>query len=87
REKFPDMPFIFVTGRHGEEAAVDALKRGATDYILKDGLTRLVPAVKRALRDAERKNKEYLRQMAELCPDALSATAAVAPAKVEARAA
>ena len=46
------MPFIFVSGAIGEEVAIDTLKRGATDYVLKDRLSRLVPAVKRALREA-----------------------------------
>ena len=49
----PDTPFIFVSGAMGEEVAIDALKRGATDYVLKDRLSRLGPAVQRALREAE----------------------------------
>jgi signal transduction histidine kinase len=44
-----DVPFIFVSGSIGEERAVDALQRGATDYVLKDRLTRLPAAVERAL--------------------------------------
>ena len=44
-----DVPFIFVSGTIGEERAVEAIKLGATDYILKDRLRRLVPAVTRAL--------------------------------------
>jgi PAS domain S-box-containing protein len=47
-----DLPFIFVSGMIGEEAAIDALRFGATDYILKPRLARLVPAVQRALREA-----------------------------------
>jgi PAS domain S-box-containing protein len=47
------VPFIFVSGTMGEDAAIDGLTEGATDYVLKDKLTRLEPAVKRALRDAE----------------------------------
>jgi two-component system cell cycle sensor histidine kinase/response regulator CckA len=53
KEQCPDVPFIFVTGSMGEETAIDSLKRGATDYVLKDRLSRLVPAVQRALREAE----------------------------------
>lgn len=49
----PDTPFIFVSGAMGEEVAIDTLKRGATDYVLKDRLSRLGPAVQRALREAE----------------------------------
>jgi PAS domain S-box-containing protein len=51
----PDLPFIFVSGTLGEELAVETLKIGATDYVLKTGLSRLVPAVRRALREAEQK--------------------------------
>ncbi len=48
----PDVPFIFVSGTLGEEVAIDALKIGATDYVLKTRLSRLVPSVQRALREA-----------------------------------
>jgi DNA-binding NarL/FixJ family response regulator len=47
-----DVPFIFVSGHIGEERAADAMLRGASDYVLKDNLTRLVPAVERELREA-----------------------------------
>lgn len=53
REKFPEIPFIFVTGAMGEEWAIETLKSGATDYVLKHHLSRLVPAVHRALREVE----------------------------------
>jgi DNA-binding NtrC family response regulator len=49
----PDVPFIFVSASLGEEVAIEALKRGATDYVLKQGLGRLVPCVQRALREAQ----------------------------------
>jgi len=52
-EKAPGVPFIFVSGALGEELAIDAMKNGATDYVLKVGLSRLVPAVRRALRESE----------------------------------
>jgi DNA-binding NtrC family response regulator len=48
----PEVPFIFVSGTLGEEVAIEALKIGATDYVLKTRLSRLVPSVKRALREA-----------------------------------
>src|SRR5215813_4091423 len=48
----PDIPFIFVSGTLGEEAAIEALKVGATDYVLKTRLSRLVPALQRALSQA-----------------------------------
>jgi PAS domain S-box-containing protein len=58
----PDVPFIFVSGTLGEEVAIEALKIGATDYVLKTRLSRLVPSVVRALREgtqrAERKRAE-----------------------------
>ena len=53
REIAPAIPFIFVSGTIGEEAAVSSLHNGATDYVLKHHLTRLVPAVRRALTEAE----------------------------------
>lgn len=48
----PDVPFIFLSGTLGEERAIEALKRGATDYVLKTNLNRLAPAVKRAMEEA-----------------------------------
>src|ERR1700690_535390 len=48
----PDVPFIFVSGTLGEEVAIEALKIGATDYVLKTHLSRLVPSLLRALREA-----------------------------------
>lgn len=53
RKKYPTIPFIFVSGTLGEERAVDSLKNGATDYVLKDRLARLVPAVKRAMQEVK----------------------------------
>jgi signal transduction histidine kinase/CheY-like chemotaxis protein len=63
----PDLPFIFVSGTLGEEVAIEALKIGATDYVLKSKLSRLVPAVQRAMREAEdraerRKAEQALRR-------------------------
>jgi PAS domain S-box-containing protein len=52
REHHPDMPFIFVSGSLGEERATEALKSGATDYVLKDRLQRLPAVVQRALAEA-----------------------------------
>ena len=60
----PEVPFIFVSGTLGEDVAIEALKTGATDYVLKTRLNRLGPAVKRALAEAhekaERKRAEGL---------------------------
>jgi two-component system, cell cycle sensor histidine kinase and response regulator CckA len=51
--KHPDLPFILVSGTLGEELAIESLKRGATDYVLKERLPRLVPAVHRAMKEVE----------------------------------
>jgi PAS domain S-box-containing protein len=53
REKLPGIPVISLSGTLGEEEAVECLKHGATDYVLKHRLERLVPAVSRALQEAE----------------------------------
>jgi len=60
KEMVPDIPFIFVTGALGEEVAIETLKNGATDYVLKTRLSRLVPVVERALRESEER-RERLR--------------------------
>ena len=46
-------PFLFVSGFIGEEAALESLKQGATDYVFKHNLARLVPAIRRALQEAK----------------------------------
>src|SRR5258708_6957199 len=65
----PELPFIFVSGTLGEELAIEALKIGATDYVLKTRLSRLVPSVVRALREAseraERKRAEQSLRRSE----------------------
>ncbi|MDY3560425.1 PAS domain S-box protein [Gemmata sp. JC673] len=66
RERVPEVPFIIVSGSIGEEHAVRAIKLGAADYLLKDRLGRLGPAVKQALvqrdlRAAERRARDELR--------------------------
>jgi C4-dicarboxylate-specific signal transduction histidine kinase len=53
RQKAPSTPFVLVSGILSEEAAVETLKSGATDFVLKSSLSRLVPAVQRALRETE----------------------------------
>jgi phosphoserine phosphatase RsbU/P len=62
-----DLPFIVVSGGIGEDTAVASMKAGAHDYLMKDNLARLIPAVDRELREAanrisKRKAKEALRQ-------------------------
>src|SRR5436190_7135668 len=58
RQQCPDVPFILISGVCGEELAIDALTGGAADYILKDRLYRLVPAVRHALEIAHRRRTE-----------------------------
>src|SRR5215831_8838895 len=67
RAQWPDVPFVFVSGSLGEERAIDALKSGATDYVLKDRLQRLPAVVQRALSEAHdrrerRKAEDALEQ-------------------------
>lgn len=57
RELCPEVPFLFLSGVLGDELAVDSLKAGATDYLLKDRPARLVPAIRRALAEAEARAK------------------------------
>lgn len=57
-----DIPFIFVSGAIGEERAILALKEGATDYVIKDRLSRLGPAVERALAEKEQKRRKLMAE-------------------------
>jgi PAS domain S-box-containing protein len=69
REVCPEIPFIFFSGTIGEEAAIESLKNGAMDYVLKQRPNRLAPAARRALRNAEertrRKRAENALQQSE----------------------
>jgi PAS domain S-box-containing protein len=79
----PEVPFIFVTDSLGEDMTIETLTNGATDYVLKKNLARLVPVIRRALRDAQnrlkqaereqelRQSEERFRHVVEACPDAL----------------
>ncbi|MEM9859393.1 MAG: response regulator, partial [Bacteroidota bacterium] len=58
----PDIPFIIVSGTIGEELAVSAMRSGASDYILKDNLKRLLPAVEREISDFQLRKKERLNR-------------------------
>jgi PAS domain S-box-containing protein len=51
QEQCPEVPFIFLSGTIGDERAVEALRRGATDYVLKDRMSRLPAAISRAIRE------------------------------------
>jgi len=63
QELCPDVPFIFVSGTIGEERAIESLKMGATDYVLKDHPDRLPQAVLRAVSESE--EKKLLRETQE----------------------
>jgi two-component system cell cycle sensor histidine kinase/response regulator CckA len=74
----PETPFIFLSGTIGEDAAVEALKNGATDYVIKDRMSRLVPVIHRALqavREAKirKETDRKLREQAELLDKARDA--------------
>ncbi len=62
REKSPDLPFILMSGTMGEEFAIESLKSGATDYVLKQRRSRLVPALYRAMREVEERAERKLLQ-------------------------
>jgi len=62
RQNRPEIPFIFFSGTLGEEAAIECFRKGATDYVLKQRPSRLVPAVERALHEAD---SERQRRRAE----------------------
>jgi signal transduction histidine kinase len=76
KDKCPEIPFILISGNMGEELAIESLKSGATDYVLKNRISRLVPSVRRALREATERSErrqavkelkeshEQLRQLA-----------------------
>ena len=64
----PDLPFLFVSGTIGEEGAIQALRHGAMDYVLKGNLARLVPAVQRAQREVElrREQRRAVQQLRDI---------------------
>ena len=55
RQRYPHVPFVFLSGALGEEAAVELIRRGATDYVLKDRPARLATVVRRAVDEVEQR--------------------------------
>ncbi len=86
RERVPSTPFIFVSGTLGEDVAIDSLQKGATDYVLKNRLERLVPAIQRAVKEhSERQRRLHserelkaseakFRELADALPQLVWAT-------------
>src|SRR6476646_7840193 len=64
RQLRPDLPFIFVSGTIGEATAIESLRSGANDYVLKTNLSRLTTAVRRALNDAAERNRRLETEQA-----------------------
>jgi PAS domain S-box-containing protein len=84
-ERRPDIPFILVSGTMGEDAAIESLRGGATDYVLKGRLSRLGPAARRALAESEdrkrrrqaeatlREERQFLKVLLESLEDGIVA--------------
>ena len=81
KRKCPRVPFIFFSGAIGEDFAIETIKKGATDYVLKDGLSRLPAAINRALleveehtklRRAEKELEQYRKHLEEMVRDRTS---------------
>jgi PAS domain S-box-containing protein len=58
----PQTPFILVSGTLGEDAAVESMKKGATDYVLKNRLKKLVPTIRRAIEEVKEKKRRHLAE-------------------------
>src|SRR3989339_1753057 len=72
KESGIDIPFIIISGTIGEDVAVEAMKAGAHDYIMKNNLLRLLPAVERELRESARRvEKRLLEQKQKLAEELL----------------
>jgi PAS domain S-box-containing protein len=79
RRRQPHVPFVFVSGTIGEEVAIDRMREGATDYVLKQRLTRLAPAVRRAVQESRQWHE---RALAEQAIDFLEHLLAASPSMI-----
>jgi DNA-binding NtrC family response regulator len=82
--KSPETPFVLVSGTIREQEAIESLRQGATDYVFKNGIERLVPVVRRAVREARERvqrqeaetelirRERYFRALTENCLDVLT---------------
>src|SRR6266850_5673115 len=82
KEMKVDLPFIIISGTVGEEAAVEAMRAGAHDYLMKDNLVRLVPTIEREMHEAENrrarlKAEERLRETHQRLQQAVASSPAV----------
>jgi PAS domain S-box-containing protein len=71
KESGIDIPFIIISGTIGEETAVEAMKAGARDYIMKNSMQRLLPAVERELRESRNRTKQKMLEQKQLRAEAL----------------
>jgi two-component system, cell cycle sensor histidine kinase and response regulator CckA len=84
RQKRPDLPFLLISGTIGEQAAIESLRSGATDYVLKNRIERLVPAIRRAVQESDERaqrrrvetelvrREKYFRALTEYSLDVLT---------------
>lgn len=84
RELQPDVPVVLLSGVIGEDLAIETLKLGATDYVLKQRLDRLVPVVLRALRESEARRRTLMEVREAIC-EVRDCAAALESAKSEPR--
>ena len=83
RERCPGIPFIYLSGTIGEERAVEVLREGATDYVLKDRMFRLGAVVRRALEEtASRVRQTQVEQLLRATNDQLQRLLAASPAVI-----
>jgi PAS domain S-box-containing protein len=65
RALYPDAPIIIISGTIGEEIAIDTMRRGANDYVLKNRISRLSPAIRRVLQEAEDRRRRQAAEKAQ----------------------